>query len=784
MSALALLLMPLPRLSAQTPRATATSLPAGVPAAPRSPDVISRGDDGQATVRAVRVEEPLRIDGMLDEAFYRNTASVSDFVQSLPVEGAPPTERTEAWVAFDEANIYVSARVWDSATEDGWVENEMRRDGERIELNDHFGVFLDTFYDRRNSVGFVVNPLGGFTDLQVRNEADANADWNPVADIRTGRFEGGWTVEMAIPFRSLRYRAGPNQVWGIQMRRSVVRKNEWVYLTYLPFSVVQSGPAGAMRVSRYGTLVGVEPPPPSRNLEAKPYAIAGLKTDRTVSPAVSNDADGDAGLDVKYGITENLVADLTFNTDFAQVEADEQQANLTQFSLFFPEKREFFLEGQGIFEFGNGGRGEGQSGGRGPPGASSVGSKGRSRGGRSIFAPTLFYSRQIGLQDGLPVPILGGGRLTGKVGSFDVGAVGIRTRADPSVGAEATTSTVVRVRRDIFGRSNVGVLFEDRSHSAVAPTGRNEAYGADANFNFFENLQVFGYYAKTQTEGLGGRDYSYRTMALWRGDLFGGGVDHVVVGDDFNPELGFLRRKGFSQYNGFLRLAPRLESVAAIRQVTLGALVHYLENDREGYVETRDRGGRLDVEFESGDWFQATFFDVYEKLTEDTEIASAVIPAGGYRFHDLEMSYYFGPHRRASGSVALSVGSFYSGRATSLALNQGRIEVLPQLSVEPSLELNWIDLPGLQDYRGQLNQHVARTRVTYSISPRSFVSGLLQYNTSSDTVSGNVRFRWEWAPGSELFVVYTEDRDTDVLDRWSELSSRALVVKVTRLLQL
>jgi hypothetical protein len=748
-------------LSAQTPDPTEASGRLGAPAPPRPPEVVSRDAEGQATIRAVRVEEPLRVDGRLEEAFYENTVSVSDFVQSLPVEGAAPSERTEAWVGFDETNIYVSARIWDSATEGGWVANEMRRDGTRIELNDHFAVYLDTFYDRRNSVGFVVNPLGGFSDLQVRNEADANADWNPVAEIRAGRFEGGWTVEMAIPFRSLRYRAGQDQIWGIQMRRAIVRKNEWVYLTYLPFSVVQSGPTGAMRVSRYGTLVGVQPP-----------------------PAVSNDGYADAGLDVKYGITENLVADLTFNTDFAQVEADEQQTNLTQFSLFFPEKREFFLEGQGIFEFGNGGRGEGQSGGRGPPGASSATSRGRSRGGRSIFVPTLFYSRQIGLQEGTPVPILGGGRLTGKIGSFDVGAVGIRTRSDASIAADATTSTVLRVRRDVLGRSNVGAIFADRSNSAVAATGRNRAYGADVNFNFFEDLQVFGYYAKTETDGLGGRDDSYRTMAFWRGDFVGGGVDHLVVGEGFNPELGFLRRTGFRQINGFVRVAPRFESVAAVRQVSLGALVHYVEDEREGFLETRNLGSRLDVQFESGDWLQATFFDVEENLVEDTEIARALVPAGDYRFRDLELSYYFGPHRRLSGSVAATFGSFYSGNATSLSVNQGRIEVLPQLSIEPSVVLNWIDLPEIQTSDGAFDQHVVRTRLTYSLGPRSFLSGLLQYNTASDSFSSNVRLRWEWAPGSELFVVYSEDRDTDVLDRWSELASRALVVKLTRLFQL
>ncbi len=753
------------------------------PPVPVAPEVVSRDQAGQVTVRAVRLADPLVIDGALEEPLYRDTPSVSDFVQSLPTEGATPTERTEAWVGFDDANVYVAARVWDSAPEEAWVANEMRRDAPSIQLNDQFGVFLDTYYDRRNGVGFIVNPLGGFIDLQIMNEEDANTDWNPVTEIRTGRFEGGWSVEMAIPFRSLRYQAGRDQVWGIQMRRSIVRRNEWNHLTLVSYAAVGNGTRGTMRVSSYGTLVGIQPPPPGRNLEIKPYAISGLRTDRSPGPELANEAHADLGLDVKYGITENLTADLTLNTDFAQVEVDEQQANLTRFNVFFPEKREFFLESQGIFEFGNGGRGEGSPGGGGPPGSSSVSSSGRGRGARSVHAPTLFYSRRIGLHDGAPVPIVGGGRVTGKVGSFDVGAVGIRTGAEGSVGADPATFTVVRLRRDLLARSNVGVLFEDRSTSVTAAAGGNRAYGADANFAFLENLQIFGYYARTETEGLGGRDDSYRSRVAWRGNIWSASVDHTMVGEDFNPEMGFLRRRGFRETNLFGRWSPRLESVPSIRRLSLAGRVMYLENERVGFVESRQQATRLEVEFENGDWLTVILTDVFERLSGLTRISGAVIPAGSYPFRDAEVSYYLGPRRRVSGSVSVTRGSFYSGSVTALGLARGRIEVLPQLSLEPSIEMNWIDLPGLQERSGQFDQHVLRTRATYSLGPRSFVSGLVQYNTESDTFGANVRLRWEWAPGSELFIVYTEDRDADVLDRWSELSARALVIKVNRLLR-
>ena len=771
--------------AAQTPIASeANGVLIEGPPPPMPPSVINRDGQGQATLRAVRVTEPLRIDGELNELFYRDTPPVSDFVQGLPQEGATPTERTEAWVGFDDSNVYVSARVWDSAPEVDWVANEMRRDSPSLDLNDQFGVFLDTYYDRRNAVGFFVNPLGGFSDMQITNEEDLNSDWNPTTEIRTGRFEGGWTAEMAIPFRSLRYRSGVDQVWGVQMRRSIVRKNEWNHLTFLPFSVVGNGTRGAMRVSRYGTLVGIEPPPPSRNLEVKPYAISGLETDLTVDPKTSNDGYADAGLDIKYGITQNLTADFTFNTDFAQVEVDEQQVNLTRFNLFFPEKREFFLEGQGIFEFGNGGRGLGASGGGGPPGSSSISSSGRGRGGRSVNAPTLFYSRQIGLQDGEAVPILGGGRVTGKVGSFDVGVVGIGADSEPSIGAESTNFAVLRVRREVLARSSIGMLFENRSSSGMVEEGSNQAYGVDANFAFLENLQIFGYFAKTRTNGFEDKDTSFRTRVGYRGDMWSGSMDHVAVGENFSPEIGFLRRKDFRETNLFGRVSPRLVSVPSIRRITFAGILGYIENDRLGFVESRRRGGRFEMEIENGDWLIINATDSYERLGEDTNISGATLPADAYTFRDVELSYFFGPHRRVSGSLSLTKGSFYSGDVTSVGFSRGRVELLPQLSMEPSLEFNWIDLPEVQEFSGQFNQHVARTRITYSLSARSFLSGLVQYNAGSDTFSSNVRLRWEWAPGSELFIVYTEDRNTDVLDRWSDLSTRAFVIKVNRLLQI
>ena len=732
------------------------------PAPTGNASINQRGQEG-ATIRAFRVTEPLDIDGVLDEAFYSRIEPIDAFVQAVPEEDGVPSERTEAWISFDDDNVYVSAKVYDSAGPDGWIANEMRRDAAQLRSNDHVAVFLDTYYDRRNALAFSATAIGGFSDFQITNEGNPNMDWNPLWETRSALFEGGWSVEMAIPFSSLRYRPGRDQVWGIQMRRSVLRRNEWIFLRALPISVGASGTGATFRVSMYGTLVGIEAPPSSRNLEVKPYGIAGLRTDRLAAEPFSNDEYGDVGLDVKYGITENLTADFTYNTDFAQVEVDEQQVNLTRFSISFPEKREFFLESRGIFDFGAGAVGGGGFGGGG--------------GGRGGGAPTLFYSRRIGIQGGEIVPIIGGGRVTGKVGAFDVGVVSIQTEEVGDIGAESTNFSVFRLRRDIFARSALGVLFENRSR-AVGGQGSNQAWGADAFFGLTDDLSMLGYYAQTHTDGLTETDVSYRGQVSFDADLIGAQVGHLVVGDDFNPEMGFVRRRDFRQWTGSARFSPRPQA-SWIRQLTFSGDGSHLEGERTGIWESRELGGQSSIEFENSDRISVGYSYRQENLLDTASISRASIAPGEYSFGQWDARYQMGPQWRIRASLSVSRGDFYGGTLTSAGLGGGRVEVTPRISFEPSVSFNWFEVGG-----ASYDQHVVVSRLTYTLSPRAYVSGLAQYNSGSNTVSGNFRFRWEWAPGSELFLVYTEDRNTDVMDRWSTLNNRGFVIKVNRLLRI
>jgi hypothetical protein len=397
------------------------------PSPPIAPDTAARDTDGHATLRATRIDETLRIDGHLDENVYRTVQPIGGFIQTEPQPGEPATEATDVWIFFDDRAIYVAARCWDSAPESRWVANEMRRDNTNVVRNENVAVLFDTYYDHRNGFVFELSPVGGVYDASVTNErSPGNPEWNPIWERKAGRFEHGWIAEMAIPFKSLRYKPGTPQVWGFNMRRTVRWKNEESFITRM----VPNPGSPLFQVSQEGVLVGVEVPSASLNLEMKPYGISSMTTDRRSTPAVLNDGNADAGFDVKYGVSQNLTADFTYNTDFAQVEVDEQQVNLTRFTLFFPEKREFFLEGQGIYDFG---------------GASSSASGGGGQG----LTPLLFFSRRIGLNQigtlNRVVPINAGGRLTGKVGRTTIGLLNVYAGDDPAAGgARATDFSVVR----------------------------------------------------------------------------------------------------------------------------------------------------------------------------------------------------------------------------------------------------------------------------------------------------------------------------------------------------
>jgi len=724
--------------------------PVDGPPAPVAPEVVSRDAAGRVTIRAVRLTEPLVVDGLLKDPIYSQVPAIGDFVQQEPHEGEPATEPTQLWIFFDATNIYFAVHCLDDQP-DRVIANEMRRDSNNIFQNDNVQLVIDTFYDRRSGVLFQTNALGALSDQEVSDERNFNRDWNAVWNVKAARTEDGWSAEFVIPLKSLRYRASGAQTWGFNIQRRIPWKNERSYLSGVPASY---GGRGIYKLSSAATLVGLEVPPQGSNLEIKPYGISSLTTNHQAIPAVSNDLAGDAGFDVKYGLTKGLTADVTYNTDFAQVEEDEQQVNLTRFSLFFPEKREFFLEGQGIFNFG-------------PPARES-----QSFGGASTLMPVMFFSRQIGLSGNQEVPILAGARVTGRAGRNALGILNIETKSAANVGAPATNFSVVRVRRDILRRSAIGFIGTHRT-PGLAGDHSNEVAGVDAALAFYENVSLNTYYARSRTPGRRGDDSSYMAQFAYAADRYGMNVEHLTVGDAFNPEIGFLRRESFRRNYAQGRFSPRPRSNPSIRKVSAEGSIDYI-TDLHGRLESREAQASSRMEFNGGGFWSTDYTRNYELLKKPFEIVKGIfILPGGYSFQDLRSEYYLGPER-VSGRFWGSHGSFYGGTRSEVGFN-GRVDMTRQFSLEPRVTLDWIDLPV-----GRFTTRLAGSRVNFTMTTRMALSTLLQYNSTNAALSTNARFRWEYQPGSDLFVVYSDGRDT-VGPGFPRLQNRAFVVKMTRL---
>ena len=719
---------------------------------PSAPATVARNDAGQATIRAVRLERPLQFDGRLDDEVYATTPPIDGFIQQEPTEGAPATEKTLVWVFYDDRNIYVSARCYDSHPERD-VLTEMRRDNTNVTQNENLTVVFDTFLDRRNGLFFQTTPLGTYRDQAVVDDV-LNVNWNTVWTVRTGTFDGGWTAEFAIPFKSLRYPAPGPQVWGVNFRRVVKWKNEFSYLTAMPRSYGTGNAIG--RMGPAGTMVGLETPSASKNLELKPYAVATSTTDRAATVPFSNDPGGNGGFDFKYGLTRSLIADVTVRTDFAQVEEDLQQVNLTRFSLFFPEKRDFFLEGQGIFAFGGIGSGSGGS-----PGD----------------VPVMFFSRQVGLLKGQVVPVLGGARVTGRTGRYTIGALNIETGGKSSIGARATNFSTVRVKRDVLRRSNIGVVGTRRS-VGINGGGANTLVGVDGNFFLLTNVTANAFYARTDTPGRDGGTGTYRGTFEYAGDRYALQAEHLLVGENFDPQVGFVRRTDFRRSAAEARFTPRPKRRNRVRKYTFLGSIDYVTNASATQVQNKELRGSFQTEFQNSDQTTAEYTHAYELIPKAFAISPGVfVPVGGYDSDNARITYSLGQQRPVSGRLAFGHGALYGGTRTEASYS-GRVALRPQLAVEPSLSLNWVDLPF-----GSFSAQLVSTRLIFTPSPRMILSSLVQYNASGHSVTSSARLRWEYRPGSELFLVYTDGRNLLDTQTPTGLLNRSVAVKVTRLLR-
>ncbi len=686
------------------------------------------------SIGAYRVEEKIVIDGQLDENSWEMAVPAGDFIQSEPEFGKPATELTEVRLLYDDENLYVGAFCFDSEGRKGVLVNDIRRDFNTRD-SDVFEIVLDTFDDDRNGFVFGTNPEGARFDGQFGSEGGSfNRDWDAIWYTRARITERGWQLEMAIPFKTLRFQKAEAQVWGVNFLRRIRRKNEDSFWSPIPraFRIT--------RVSLAGSLTGIQGVRQGRNLYVKPYLVA------PITRFEEDDVDfrPEAGLDVKYGLNSQLTLDLTINTDFSQVEADEERINLTRFSLFFPEKREFFLENSSIFEFGPGRRGGG-GGGRGPD-----------------LVP--FFSRRIGISDGELVPILGGARLTGRIGNYTLGL--LTMQADETGEVPSTNFTVLRVRRDIFRRSDVGALFVNKRD---ADGYQNRTIGFDTNFKFFEYLDVFGAVLQTDTPGVDQGESAVQAQVEWDDDVFRIRAGYLTIDDEFNPEVGFVRRVGIKKTTGSFEWSPRPgERIPSIRSLGPSIRADYITN-QEGELETRQLDGGFEVEFQDSGFLRFSQEYNFERLDEPFEVRDdQFIAPGDYRFNEFSAFYSSDRSRLFSGNLRFSTGGFYDGDRDSY-----RVGMQLQPSYRFNADMTWshdkIDLPS-----GDFSTDLVTSRVAYSFNTRMFLNALIQYNSASGEITSNVRYNFNYKPLSDFFLVYNERRSSS-----GEVLDRALIAKLT-----
>ena len=724
--------------------------------------------DGRRGVVAVESRAPVTLDGLLDEEVWRSAEPAAGFVQAEPHEGQPATEATEVRLAFDHDALYVGVRCLDTSP-GALIVNDIRKDftpGEQ----DTFEVILDTFADRRNGFVFATNAVGAKSDTQIANEGrDVNTSWDALWTVATHRGPDGWSAELRIPFKTLRFERGADRIWGINFSRRIRRKNEVDYWSPIPrvYNLYRASLAGTLKfqaqedgspVHGDGSPSETRGLPSPLNLRLKPW-IASNST-RPVAGAEFDNRQR-LGLDAKYGVTPSLTLDVTLKPDFAQAEADEQQVNLTQFSLYFPEKREFFLENSGTFYFGD------------IPRESKVGGF---RFGVPEEEVLLFFSRRIGLTGrGEEIPIIGGGRLTGRVGRYGVGAMTIQTESTD--GRAGDNYTVLRGRRDILRNSDVGAIFLSRQ-SAGASRDRNEVAGVDANFRFIRALSINTFLTRSFTPGVGGGELAGKGSVTWNDNFVHAQYSLLSIGDNFRDDIGFIKRTGVRKHFADFGIRQRPEWLRrlGIRESHPHTRYNiYTDQSNDKVSHTNHVAEALF--FERGGMIEVQWNPRFERILTPFKVRpDQSFAPGSYSWNEFAVEVETNHSRKVSGSAIVTMGGFWNGTQQT---TKAGVVVRPSyhLTFDLALQRNDISLPvPMRDFVTNL----LSSRVGYAFNTRTFLDTLLQYNTDLKQFSANVRFDIIHRPLSDLFVVYNEQQLTNQPTPIN--AGRGLILKYTHML--
>ena len=692
--------------------------------------------------RSLGVAQAPVLDGdVLGDPAWADAEPVSGFLQTRPNDGQPATERTEVRVVFTRDTIYFGVVCYDR-NPSAIIMTDSRRDS-TLNDSDSFQMVLDTFSDQQNGFVFGTSPAGQEYDGQVINEGGGrfnfrgsggggfsrggaggfNLNWDGAWQVRTAISDVGWTAEFAIPFRTIRYPARADQSWGVNFQRNIRRRNETAYWAPLPRQY------NLYRVSMAGELEGIEPPVGfTRNLQITPYVIGEVVT-RDQQPGQEPLALGDWGGDLKYSVTSGLTLDATYNTDFAQVEVDDQQINFDRFNLFFPEKRPFFLENAGVFTVNN------------------AGASGRNRG-----QTELFFSRRIGISDsGAQIPIRGGARLSGKVtDTLTVGFINMQTEDVAGI-APSNNFTVARARRDLPNRSNIGGIFINRqSTGTTAPSNDyNRTYAADGRWGIGQNGLVQGFVGRTQTPGYDGRDHALSLSGNYSAEAWRLSTGYQENGEDFNPEVGFVSRRGFRKYDAGINNRTRPNGFLKFQELTPHAnFTRFWRFD--GIMESSYTHLHFMGEFQDSSSAGVNFDPRSETVFEPFTVSGILIPPGRYDFSETGYSFSYNRSAPVNFGLRYNRGGFFSGTLRTVRPSVN-VRYGETLNLQFSYSRNDIALPN-----GSTITNLTSVRFGYNFSPRLYTQALLQHNDSADIWSTNFRVGWLQDANTGLFLVYNE----------------------------
>jgi len=668
-------------------------------------------DDGTKTLTACKIDTPIKLDGIMNEPFWNGVVKATDFIQRELEEGAPATEKTEVRILYDNHCLYIGIMCYDKEP-DRIVHTEMRRDG-ALWSDDNFTVVLDTFNDKRSGFFFRINPNGARLDGKFTGSRRwINDDWNGIWDVSAVITDQGWSAEMVIPFKTLRFPPGEAQLWGINFRREIARKNEEV----LWCSWRRDD--GIMQLSRAGILTGLKNIKRGKQIEFKPFSLGGLEYE-------DNDFSKNFkyGLDVKYPVTSDLTLDLTTLTDFAQIESDRNRINLTRFSLYYPEKRDFFLEGAETFDFGS-----------------------------RFTSP--YYSRRIGINpDEEQVPILGGAKLTGKAGSYNLGILNMQT--DKKDGFASTNYSVIRVKRDILERSYIGFiatnLYDSNKHE-------NQAFGADFSFNtntFLsnKNFEIGGYIADNKATGVDHGTRAGRFLVRYPNDIVSMYLLYHVVGENYEPETGYVRRNGIKQYSVDFDYSPR-PSLPYIRQLRFTPLNINYYTDMNNRLLTRSvRFTPLGINTTTGEEFRFRIEQNYEFLDEEFEIfedddGPVIISQDTYTWWTYSTSFESNSSRPVSLDFDYEWGGFFNGIRNNFGIGCN-LKMNEHVTFSPDMEYNSITL-GSRDFATK----EFGGRINLNVSPRLTSRTFIQWNNETKEVNMNLLIHFIPQIGSDIYLVY------------------------------